>query len=111
MRHALTLARRGAGRTAPNPSVGCVIVQEGRVIARGRTADGGRPHAEQIALAAAGDAAKGATAYITLEPCAQRTETPSCAESLVSAGVRRVVIAVQDPDHRTDGNGVAKLRA
>jgi diaminohydroxyphosphoribosylaminopyrimidine deaminase/5-amino-6-(5-phosphoribosylamino)uracil reductase len=111
MRHALTLARRGAGRTAPNPSVGCVIVKEGRVVGRGRTADGGRPHAEQIALAEAGSAAKGATAYVTLEPCAQQTETPSCAESLIDAGVTRAVIAVQDPDHRTDGYGIVKLRA
>ncbi len=110
MRHALTLARRGVGRTAPNPSVGCVIVREGRVIGRGRTGDGGRPHGEQIALAEAGAAAKGATAYITLEPCAQNTQTPSCAESLADAQLARVVVAMRDPDKRTNGAGIAKLQ-
>jgi diaminohydroxyphosphoribosylaminopyrimidine deaminase/5-amino-6-(5-phosphoribosylamino)uracil reductase len=112
MRHALALGRRGIGRTAPNPSVGCVIVAaDGRVVGRGRTADGGRPHAETVAIAMAGAAANGATAYVTLEPCATVTATPSCAQSLITAGVRRVVIAIVDPDHRTDGDGIAKLRA
>jgi diaminohydroxyphosphoribosylaminopyrimidine deaminase/5-amino-6-(5-phosphoribosylamino)uracil reductase len=112
MRHALALGRRGLGRTAPNPSVGCVIVAgDGRVVGRGHTADGGRPHAETLALAMAGAAAKGATAYVTLEPCATVTATPACAQSLIAAGVARVVIAIADPDHRTDGNGIAKLRA
>jgi diaminohydroxyphosphoribosylaminopyrimidine deaminase/5-amino-6-(5-phosphoribosylamino)uracil reductase len=111
MRHALALGRRGIGRTGPNPSVGCVLVsKDGRVVGRGRTSDGGRPHAEANALARAGDAARGATAYVTLEPCAPITETPSCAQLLAAAGVARVVLAVQDPDLRTNGAGVAKLR-
>jgi diaminohydroxyphosphoribosylaminopyrimidine deaminase/5-amino-6-(5-phosphoribosylamino)uracil reductase len=112
MQHALALGRRGIGRTAPNPSVGCVIVAaNGRVVGRGRTADGGRPHAEAVALAQAGAAAKGATAYVTLEPCATVTQTPACSQSLIAAGVGRVVIAIEDPDHRTNGDGIAKLRA
>jgi len=112
MRHAIALGRRGLGRTGANPSVGCVIVApDGRVLGRARTADGGRPHAEAEALAQAGAAARGATAYVTLEPCAQVTQTPSCAESLAGAGIARVVIAVLDPDVRTNGAGIAKLRA
>lgn len=111
MRHALALGRRGIGRTGANPSVGCVIVSEdGRIVGRARTSDGGRPHAEANALAAAGNRAKGASVYVTLEPCATITETPSCADSLISAGVARVVAAVQDPDARTNGAGIAKLR-
>jgi diaminohydroxyphosphoribosylaminopyrimidine deaminase/5-amino-6-(5-phosphoribosylamino)uracil reductase len=112
MRHALTLGRRGIGRTGANPSVGCVIVAtNGRVVGRARTSDGGRPHAEVNALAQAGVAARSSTVFVTLEPCAQVTETPSCAESLIGAGIARVVIAVQDPDARTNGAGIAKLRA
>lgn len=112
MRHALALGRRGLGRTGANPSVGCVIVaNDGRIVGRGRTSDGGRPHAEINALAQAGNAARGATAYVTLEPCAQVTETPSCAESLIAAGVSRVVVAISDPDPRTNGEGITKLRA
>src|SRR5262249_42371078 len=112
MRHALALGRHGIGRTAPNPSVGCVIVaKDDRVVGRGHTADDGRPHAEQGALAMAGGAGRGATAYVTLEPCATATETPACAQSLIDAGIARVVIAIEDPDHRTDGDGIAKLRA
>jgi diaminohydroxyphosphoribosylaminopyrimidine deaminase/5-amino-6-(5-phosphoribosylamino)uracil reductase len=112
MRHALALGRRGIGRTGANPSVGCVIVaNDGRIVGRGRTSDGGRPHAETNALAQAGGAARGATAYVTLEPCAQVTETPSCAESLIAAGVSRVVVAISDPDARTNGQGITKLRA
>ncbi len=111
MRHALALGRRGIGRTGANPSVGCVIVaRDGRIVGRARTSDGGRPHAEANALAQAGSAAREATAYVTLEPCAQVTETPSCAQSLISAGVARVVVALQDPDERTNGAGIAKLR-
>jgi len=111
MRHALALGRRGIGRTGANPSVGCVIVSSaGHVVARARTSDGGRPHAEANALAQAGRLARGGTAYVTLEPCAQVTETPSCAELLAASGVERVVIAVRDPDERTDGAGIAKLR-
>ena len=110
MRHALGLARRGLGRVWPNPAVGCVIVRDGRIVGRGRTADGGRPHAEAVALAQAGDAARGATAYITLEPCAHHGQTPPCAEALVAAGVARVVGATGDPDPRVAGRGLAILR-
>ena len=111
MRAALALARRGWGSTAPNPAVGCVLVREGRVVGRGWTAPGGRPHAEALALAHAGDAARGATAYVTLEPCAHHGRTPPCAEALATAGVARVVVAAPDPDSRVDGRGVAILRA
>lgn len=107
---ALSLGRRGLGRVWPNPAVGCVIVKEGRVIARGRTADGGRPHAETVALAQAGAAARGATAYVTLEPCAHHGHTPPCADALISAGVARVVVACSDPDTRVAGQGIARLR-
>jgi diaminohydroxyphosphoribosylaminopyrimidine deaminase/5-amino-6-(5-phosphoribosylamino)uracil reductase len=109
---ALALASRGIGTTFPNPSVGCVIVGGGRVIGRGWTRAGGRPHAEAVALAQAGDAARGATAYVTLEPCAHVSPRgPSCADGLIAAGLTRVVIAAHDPDPRTDGDGVARLRA
>ena len=110
MRAALGLARRGLGRVWPNPAVGCVIVAEGRVVGRGRTGDGGRPHAEALAVAEAGALARGATAYVTLEPCAHTGATPPCSETLVAAGVARVVIAIEDPDPRVDGRGVAVLR-
>ena len=108
---ALSLGRRGMGRTWPNPSVGCVIVKDGRVVGRGKTADGGRPHAEVVALAEAGDAARGATAYVTLEPCAHHGQTPPCAEALVSAGVARVVAPLADSDPRVSGQGFAILEA
>ena len=109
---ALALAQRGVGLTRPNPSVGCVLVKDGRVIGRGWTQPGGRPHAEAMALAQAGEAARGATAYVTLEPCAHASPRgPACADGLVAAGVARVVIAAGDPDPRTDGEGVARLRA
>lgn len=108
MRHALALAAQGLGRTWPNPAVGCVIVRDGRVIAAARTANGGRPHAETQALAQCD--ARGATAYVTLEPCAHVGETPACAEELVKAGVARVVIACTDADPRTNGQGMALLR-
>lgn len=111
MGHALALARRGLGRVWPNPSVGCVIVQGGRVVGRGVTAPGGRPHAEPQALAQAGAAARGATAYVTLEPCAHHGRTPPCADALVAAGVARVVTALEDPDPRVSGGGHAILRA
>jgi len=110
MRAALALAARGLGRTWPNPAVGCVIVKDGRVIGRGWTQPGGRPHAETEALARAGDAAQGATAYVTLEPCSHHGRTPPCAEALVKAGVARVVSALGDPDARVDGAGHATLR-
>src|SRR5262245_10683032 len=109
MRHALALARSGQGRTSPNPSVGCVVVSpDGYVVGAARSAEGGRPHAETQALSQAGSASRGATAYVTLEPCATITATPACAESLIAADVARVVGAIEDPDHRTCGNGFAK---
>ena len=111
VRHALVLARRGLGRVAPNPAVGCVIVSnDGIVVGRGWTGDGGRPHAETRALVQAGEAARGATAYVTLEPCAHHGETAPCAEALVAAGVSRVVAAVEDPDPRVSGRGFEMLR-
>ncbi|MEO1291969.1 MAG: bifunctional diaminohydroxyphosphoribosylaminopyrimidine deaminase/5-amino-6-(5-phosphoribosylamino)uracil reductase RibD [Pseudomonadota bacterium] len=109
MRHALALAARGLGRTWPNPSVGCVIVKDGRLLARAVTAAGGRPHAEQRALAEVGDAARGATLYVTLEPCAHVGLTPSCARLIVEAGLARVVSALEDPDPRVAGKGYAIL--
>src|SRR6266705_2213754 len=111
MRAALALARRGLGRVWPNPAVGCVIVKEGRVVGRGWTQPGGRPHAETEALARAGEAAQGATAYVTLEPCCHHGRTPPCADALIAAGVRRVVAAVEDLDPRVAGGGLARLRA
>lgn len=109
---ALALAERGVGRTSPNPSVGCIIVADGRVVGRGWTQPGGRPHAEAMALAAAGDAARGATAYVTLEPCAHvSARGPACSDLLIAAGVSRVVASGIDPDPRTAGAGVARLRA
>jgi len=111
MAHALTLGRRGQGRVWPNPAVGCVIVAAGRIVGRGWTRPGGRPHAETEALAQAGAAARGADVYVTLEPCAHHGQTPPCARALIEAGVARVVIAVQDQDARVDGRGVAMLRA
>jgi diaminohydroxyphosphoribosylaminopyrimidine deaminase/5-amino-6-(5-phosphoribosylamino)uracil reductase len=111
MAHALALAARGLGRTWPNPAVGCVLVNEGRVVGRGWTQPGGRPHAERMALDAAGAAARGATAYVTLEPCAHHGRTPPCADGLVAAGVARVVTAITDPDPRVSGGGHAILRA
>ena len=111
MRAALALARRGLGSTWPNPSVGCVIVRDGRVVGRAVTAPGGRPHAERAALAVAGEAARGATAYVTLEPCCHWGRTPPCTDALIEAGIARVVIAVHDPDSRVNGQGVARLRA
>ncbi|PYE85921.1 diaminohydroxyphosphoribosylaminopyrimidine deaminase/5-amino-6-(5-phosphoribosylamino)uracil reductase [Pseudoroseicyclus aestuarii] len=108
---ALALGRRGAGRVWPNPNVGCVIVKAGRILARARTADGGRPHAEAQALALAGEAARGATAYVTLEPCAHHGRTPPCADALIAAGIARVVVAAGDSDPRVAGRGLERLRA
>ncbi|MGN7159174.1 bifunctional diaminohydroxyphosphoribosylaminopyrimidine deaminase/5-amino-6-(5-phosphoribosylamino)uracil reductase RibD [Sphingomonas sp. SAFR-052] len=109
---ALTLSARTRGGTAPNPNVGCVIVAEGRVVGRGWTRAGGRPHAEAVALAQAGDRARGATAYVTLEPCAHvSARGPACSELLVESGVARVMIALTDPDPRTNGRGIARLQA
>ena len=111
MRAALALARRGLGQTWPNPSVGCVIVKDNRVLGRASTANGGRPHAETQALEIAGEQARGADAYVTLEPCSHHGKTPPCAEALIAAGIARVVIASSDPDPRVSGRGVAMLRA
>jgi len=112
MAEAIALGERGRGRTAPNPNVGCVIVQGEEAVGRGWTRPGGRPHAEAVALEEAGDAARGATIYATLEPCAhQSARGPACADLLVEAGPARVVVALADPDPRTDGIGIARLRA
>ena len=112
MAAALAIGERTRGRTAPNPNVGCVIVSDGRVVGRGWTQPGGRPHAEAMALTAAGGAAVGATAYVTLEPCAHvSSRGPACSDLLVSAGVAQVVVAIEDPDPRTAGAGIARLRA
>ncbi|MDP5335527.1 MAG: bifunctional diaminohydroxyphosphoribosylaminopyrimidine deaminase/5-amino-6-(5-phosphoribosylamino)uracil reductase RibD, partial [Paracoccaceae bacterium] len=108
---ALSLGRRGHGRTWPNPAVGCLIVKDGRIVGRGWTAAGGRPHAEPQALARAGDAARGATAYVSLEPCAHHGKTPPCAGALIAAGIARVVAPMQDDDPRVSGRGFAMLRA
>jgi diaminohydroxyphosphoribosylaminopyrimidine deaminase/5-amino-6-(5-phosphoribosylamino)uracil reductase len=109
MQMALGLARRGLGRVWPNPAVGCVLVREGRVVGRGWTQPGGRPHAETEALARAGGAAKGATAYVSLEPCSHHGRTPPCAEALIAAGVARAVVAIEDPDPRVSGRGIKLL--
>lgn len=111
LHHALRVGARHLGRTWPNPSVGCVLVREGQVIATGTTEAGGRPHAETQALARAGALARGATAYVTLEPCAHHGHTPPCAQALIDAGVARVVIGCEDPDPRVRGKGSAMLRA
>ncbi|WP_299441635.1 bifunctional diaminohydroxyphosphoribosylaminopyrimidine deaminase/5-amino-6-(5-phosphoribosylamino)uracil reductase RibD [uncultured Rhodospira sp.] len=107
---ALALAGRGLGRTWPNPTVGCVLVRDGVVVGRGWTQPGGRPHAETEALRRAGPAARGATAYVTLEPCSHHGKTPPCADALAAAGVSRVVAALEDPDPRVSGRGLARLR-
>jgi diaminohydroxyphosphoribosylaminopyrimidine deaminase/5-amino-6-(5-phosphoribosylamino)uracil reductase len=111
MNAALVLARRGLGRTWPNPAVGCVIVKDGRVVGRGWTQPGGRPHAETEALARAGTLAAGATLYTTLEPCSHHGKTPPCADAVVNAGIARVLAALEDPDPRVKGKGFARLRA
>lgn len=111
MRVALSLATRGLGRTAPNPTVGCVLVApNGKILGQARTADAGRPHAETQALSQAGARAAGATAYVTLEPCAHHGHTGPCSQALIDAGIARVVIATLDPDPRTAGKGAAMLR-
>lgn len=111
MAQALRLGRRTLGVTGENPAVGCVIVKGGVLLGVGWTAAGGRPHAEPQALAMAGSAARGATAYVTLEPCAHHGKTPPCADALVGAGVERVVACLEDPDPRVGGRGFARLRA
>ena len=108
---ALTLGRRGQGRTWPNPAVGAVIVKDGVIVGRGWTQAGGRPHAEVEALARAGDAARGATLYVTLEPCSHHGKSPPCADAAISAGIARVVSAIEDPNPEVAGQGHARLRA
>ncbi|QDY70225.1 bifunctional diaminohydroxyphosphoribosylaminopyrimidine deaminase/5-amino-6-(5-phosphoribosylamino)uracil reductase RibD [Qingshengfaniella alkalisoli] len=110
MQLALSLGARGLGNTWPNPAVGCVIVRDDRIVGRGWTQPGGRPHAEVVALSQAGAAAKGATAYVTLEPCSHHGKSPPCADALIAAGIARVVVALTDPDPRVDGGGLAGLR-
>ena len=111
MRTALLLAERGLGRVAPNPAVGCVIVDAaGHVVGRGNTQPGGRPHAETEALRMAGEAARGATAYVTLEPCSHHGKTPPCADALIAAGIKRCVVALWDPFPEVDGRGIKRLK-
>src|SRR5579885_8440 len=109
MRLALDLGRRGLGRTWPNPAVGAVIVKDGVVLGRGWTQPGGRPHAEAEALRRAGRAARGATLYVTLEPCAHHGKTPPCVDALVRAGVSRVVAPMEDPNPMVAGKGFRRL--
>jgi diaminohydroxyphosphoribosylaminopyrimidine deaminase/5-amino-6-(5-phosphoribosylamino)uracil reductase len=112
MRAAIALGERGRGRTAPNPNVGCIVVKDGRVVGRGWTQPGGRPHAEATALTQAGAEARGAIVYVTLEPCAHESARgPACADLLAEARPGRVVVALRDPDERTDGRGIERLRA
>lgn len=110
---ALAMARRGLGQTAPNPAVGAVIADEatGETVARGWTQRGGRPHAETEAIRRAGAGAAGKTMYVTLEPCSHHGRTPPCADAIIAAGIRRVVAAIEDPDPRVSGRGLARLRA
>lgn len=110
MRSALAVARQGLGRTWPNPTVGCVLIKDGYIIARARTADSGRPHAEVAALQYAGESARGSTAYVTLEPCSHYGKTPPCAQALIDAGVDTVVVAVRDTDSRVSGSGIKMLQ-
>ncbi len=112
MRRALELAAPNLGRTGDNPSVGCVIVKDGAIIGEGATAEGGRPHAEELALQQAGSAAHGAHVYLTLEPCAKRsTGAAACADRLIEAGVAYVIIAARDPHPYAAGVGLERLRA
>ncbi len=112
MAAALALGERGVGRTGNNPSVGCIVINDGKVVGRGWTQPGGRPHAEAMALEQAGEAARGATVYVTLEPCAHVSDRGSaCSDLLIAAKPKQVVVALEDPDPRTNGQGMAKLRA
>jgi len=111
MRRALRLAARGAGNTSPNPMVGAIVAREGQVIGTGFHERAGTDHAESAALGRAGEAARGSTLYVTLEPCAHRGRTPPCIETIIAAGVARVVVAMEDPDERVRGRGIAALRA
>ena len=111
MQLALTLGRRGQGRTWPNPAVGAVVVKDGVIVGRGWTQPGGRPHAEPEALKRAGDAARGATLYVTLEPCSHFGKSPPCADAIIAAGISRVVASIGDPNPEVAGQGFARLRA
>ncbi len=111
MQLALVLGRRGLGRTWPNPAVGAVVVKDGIIVGRGWTQPGGRPHAEPIALQRAGEAARGATLYVTLEPCSHIGKSPPCTDAVIASGVARVVAAIEDPNPEVAGQGFAKLRA
>ena len=111
MQLALTLGRRGQGRTWPNPAVGAVVVKDGVIVGRGWTQPGGRPHAEPEALRQAGEAARGATLYVTLEPCSHVGKSPPCADAIIAAGIARVVSAIEDPNPEVAGQGHARLRA
>jgi diaminohydroxyphosphoribosylaminopyrimidine deaminase/5-amino-6-(5-phosphoribosylamino)uracil reductase len=111
MQLALTLGRRGQGRTWPNPAVGAVVVKDGVIVGRGWTQPGGRPHAEREALGRAGEAARGATLYVTLEPCSHIGKSPPCADAVIAAGIARVVSAIEDPNPEVAGQGHARLRA
>jgi diaminohydroxyphosphoribosylaminopyrimidine deaminase / 5-amino-6-(5-phosphoribosylamino)uracil reductase len=111
MQLALALGRRGQGRTWPNPAVGAVVVKDGVIVGRGWTQPGGRPHAEPEALARAGEAARGATLYVTLEPCSHVGKSPPCADAIIAAGIARVVSAIEDPNPEVAGQGHARLRA
>ena len=110
MRRALDLGAQQSGRTAENPAVGCVLVKDGEIIGEGATQDGGRPHAETVALQVAGRAARGATAYVTLEPCSHYGQTAPCANALIEAGIARCFIAITDPDPRVNWRGAALLQ-
>src|SRR5579871_3254979 len=111
MQLALVLGRRGLGRTWPNPAVGAVVVRDGVIVGRGVTAPGGRPHGEVFALREAGEAARGATLYVTLEPCSHVGKSPPCVDAIIAAGIARVVSAIEDPNPEVAGQGHAKLRA
>jgi diaminohydroxyphosphoribosylaminopyrimidine deaminase/5-amino-6-(5-phosphoribosylamino)uracil reductase len=111
MQLALALGRRGQGRTWPNPAVGAVVVKDGVIVGRGWTQPGGRPHAEPVALSQAGEAARGATLYVTLEPCSHVGKSPPCADAIIAAGIARVVSAIEDPNPEVAGQGHARLRA
>ncbi|MDX2074234.1 MAG: bifunctional diaminohydroxyphosphoribosylaminopyrimidine deaminase/5-amino-6-(5-phosphoribosylamino)uracil reductase RibD [Alphaproteobacteria bacterium] len=111
MQRALALARGVLGQSWPNPAVGAVIAKGGKIIGEGATAKGGRPHAETVALAQAGDNSKGATLYVTLEPCAHQGQTPPCTEAIIASGIRECVIACRDPNPEVNGKGIAQLRA
>src|SRR3984885_11619803 len=111
MQLALTLGRRGQGRTWPNPAVGAVVVKDGIIVGRGWTQPGGRPHAQPVALAQAGETARGGTLYVTLEPCSHVGKSPPCADAIIAAGISRVVSAIKDPNPEVAGQGHARLRA